>query len=156
MTSLFKKLNFKNQPSIYCLNHPESFQQQLDEMAMFTDVKTLVRSNAKIEFILVFVTRQKEIDKYVKKLGPLLEGDALVWMCYPKKSSKNYTCDFNRDTGWDIMGEYDLEGVRMVAIDEDWSALRFRNIKYIKNFKRKFDALSKKGKKIVKKNRDKF
>ncbi len=67
-------------------------------------------------------------------------------MCYPKGSSKKYSCDFNRDTGWDIMGQYDLESVRAVAIDEDWSALRFRKVDFIKTMKRKFEALSEKGK----------
>jgi hypothetical protein len=34
----------------------------------------------------------------------------------------------------------------MVAVDEDWSALRFRKVEYIKMMTRKFEALSEKGK----------
>jgi hypothetical protein len=47
------------------------------------------------------------------------------------------------------MGQYGMEGVRMVAIDEDWSALRFRKVDFIKNFTRKFAALSEKGKERI-------
>jgi hypothetical protein len=68
-------------------------------------------------------------------------------MCYPKGTSKTYQSDFNRDTGWEIMGRYDMEAIRQVAIDEDWSAIRFRKADYIKSLTRKFAALSEKGKK---------
>jgi hypothetical protein len=82
---------------------------------------------------------------------PKMEGDAILWMCYPKGSSKKYSCDFNRDNGWEMMGEYDLESVRMVAIDEDWSALRFRKMEFIKTFNRNEKmALSTIGKHIAK------
>ena len=75
------------------------------------------------------------------------EGDALLWFAYPKGSSKRYTCDFNRDTGWTVLGEAGYEPVRQVAIDEDWSALRFRRVEYIKSFKREpKHAISDKGK----------
>ncbi|MEL6635310.1 MAG: hypothetical protein AAFW73_19430 [Bacteroidota bacterium] len=68
-------------------------------------------------------------------------------MAYPKGSSKNYTCDFNRDTGWQVLGNLGWEGVRMVAIDTDWSALRFRRVEYIKKMtRRKRMAMSKGGK----------
>ena len=40
-----------------------------------------------------------------------------------------------------IMGQYDLEGVLAVAIDEDWSTLRFRKVEYILKMTRKFGAL---------------
>jgi hypothetical protein len=74
--------------------------------------------------------------RYVTKLASKLAGDAVLWMCYPKKSSKNYHCDFNRDSGWEILGDYELEGVRIVAIDADWSALRFRKVAYIKKIRK--------------------
>ena len=65
------------------------------------------------------------------------KGDAIVWFCYPKQTSKRYTCEFNRDTGWQVLADHRFEPVRQVAFDEDWSALRFRNIDYIKRLTRK-------------------
>jgi hypothetical protein len=147
MDAVFKKLNYKNQKELYAINAPESFEVNLKSIG---DEATIIKSLTKakdIEFILVFVTKLSEIDKLVPQFAPKLKGDAVVYMCYPKGSSKKYSCDFNRDTGWQIMGKYDLEGVRMVAIDEDWSALRFRKVEFIKTLTRKFDALSEKGKK---------
>jgi hypothetical protein len=137
MTPLFKKLNFKNQATIVSLNHPKSFKQELQQMEASANIITAISKIKAIEFIVIFVTKQKEIDSTISKIAPLLQGDAILWICYPKGTSKNYTCDFNRDTGWAILGNYDLEPVRQVAIDEDWSALRFRKVDYIKTITRK-------------------
>ena len=147
MDAVFKKMNFKEQEHVVVLNAPESFQANMEAMQPWTNIKTNLRSK-QIEFVVAFVTEQKEIDNLVSKIMPKLQEDALVWFCYPKKSSKNYTCNFNRDTGWEIMGKYNMEGVRMVAVDADWSALRFRNVKNIKTMTRaKGWTLSKAGKK---------
>lgn len=81
-----------------------------------------------IEFALSFVTTQSEIDSFISSIDKKMIGDAIIWFCYPKSSSKKYKCDFNRDTGFGILGKYGLEGKRQVTIDEDWSALRFRKI----------------------------
>jgi hypothetical protein len=57
-------------------------------------------------------------------------------MAYPKGSSKRYQCEFNRDGGWDVLAHAGFEAVRQVAIDEDWSALRFRRVEFIKSLTR--------------------
>jgi hypothetical protein len=60
-------------------------------------------------------------------------GDATVWFAYPKGTSKKFKCDFNRDTGWDALNAAGFDTVRAVAIDEDWTGLRFRRKEYIKS-----------------------
>ena len=87
-------------------------------------------------FSLAFVTRQAEVDAAAKSLATLAEGDAVIWFAYPKGTSKRYKCEFNRDTGWRALGAAGFEGVRMVAIDEDWSAFRFRRVEFIKSLTR--------------------
>jgi hypothetical protein len=147
MTPLFKKLNYKDQKVIFVQNPPEEFSREMSSMSAFCPVETqLPTKESKIGFILIFVTRSEEIDQSVKQIFPLLEEDSVLWYAYPKASSKKYRCEFNRDTGWNILGEYQLEPVRQVAVDEDWSALRFRKVEFIKNFTRN-DAmiLSEKG-----------
>jgi hypothetical protein len=145
---LFKKLNYKNEKEVHVLHAPESFNEALTEIADRAMVKRKLLKKDKATFAIGFATTQAMVNNLVTQVAPQLEGDAVFWVCYPKASSKNYTCDFNRDTGWAIMGQYNLEGVRQVAIDEDWSALRFRKIDYIKNFTRnKGMALSEAGKK---------
>ena len=65
---------------------------------------------------------QPELDAAVKGVTSKVKGDAGVWFAYPKQSSKRYTSTINRDSGWDSLGKAGFESVRMVAIDEDWSA----------------------------------
>ena len=136
MTPLFKKLNYKNQDSILVLRAPASFEVELKSMSMLSTIIKNVSDVIKIDFAMIFVMQQKEIDNSIKQIFTKLNGDAVLWYCYPKGTSKKYKCDFNRDTGWSALGKYNLEGVRQVAIDEDWSALRFRKIEFIKSMTR--------------------
>jgi len=145
MDALFKKLNYKGHQQVVSINHPATFNENLASLAGEAEIITDPANAETITFILVFVTQQSEIDRLIPLVAPKLQGDVVVWMCYPKGTSKKYRCDFNRDTGWAILGQYNLEGVRMVAVDEDWSALRFRKVEYIKTMTRKFGALSEKG-----------
>ncbi|MCX7782486.1 MAG: hypothetical protein N2318_02445 [Meiothermus sp.] len=137
MTPLFKKLNLKGQAELVIVNAPQSFEP---ELAPLQGVEILRDPKAakKIQFALVFATQQAEVDRAAKALAPKLEGDATVWFAYPKGTSKKYKCEFNRDTGWAALGEAGLEPVRQVAIDEDWSALRFRRVAFIKTMTRSF------------------
>ncbi len=137
MTALFKKLNFKEHKVIVVLNYPQSFEVELTEMSSETKIVNDIKKVKEIEFILCFVTKQTEVDKIAKEISSKLIGDAILWMCYPKGTSKKYSCDFNRDTGWEKLGKLNLETVRMVAIDEDWSALRFRKADFIKTITRR-------------------
>lgn len=147
MTPLLKKLNFKGQEQLFVLNSPESFFGELQEMKSVAKVVTDLEQNQGIEFLIAFVNTKKEIENLVRSIDRKLIGDVIFWICYPKASSKKYSCDFNRDSGFEILGEFDFEGVRQVAIDEDWSALRFRKVYYIKNITRKESfALTKEAK----------
>ena len=126
------------------LNAPASFQEHLAVMQSLTTIHTTWESLPKTTFVLCFVTQKKEIAAFVNGLLDRLEGDALVWVAYPKKRSKKYSSDISRDDGWQPMGDLQLEGVRMVAIDTNWSALRFRKVAFIKKMTRhKSRALSK-------------
>jgi hypothetical protein len=137
MTPLFKKLNFKDHKSILVVNSPKSFENELSEMSNITQIEKKEEDITAIEFALCFATTQIEIDSFITAVNPKILGDAVIWLCYPKSTSKNYKCDFNRDTGWAIVGELGFEPVRQVAIDEDWSALRFRKVEYIKTITRR-------------------
>jgi hypothetical protein len=137
MTPLFKKLNFKDQKTILVINAPASFEVELSGMATFAEIQKEVKETAEIEFAICFLTSKKEIEVFMESAKNKLKGDTTIWLCYPKGSSKRYKCDFNRDTGWTEVAKFNLEPVRQVAIDEDWSALRFRKVAFIKTITRR-------------------
>jgi hypothetical protein len=143
MLTTFQKLNLKDQSRIVVLNAPASFEPELAALRGVTVLRTLESVDA-AEFSLAFVTKQKEVDTLAETIGKKAKGDAVVWFAYPKGTSKRYKCEFNRDTGWQALGKVGLEPVRMVAIDEDWSAVRFRRVEFIKTMTRD-RAITKQG-----------
>jgi hypothetical protein len=134
-SGVFAKLNLKDQAEIVVLNAPESFEVELKRLRGMQVRRSLAGSGS-VGFALAFVTRQAEVDAAAKSLATLAKGDAVIWFAYPKGTSKRYKCEFNRDTGWRALGAAGFEGVRMVAIDEDWSAFRFRRVEFIKSLTR--------------------
>jgi|ERR1700730_14186129 hypothetical protein len=88
-----------------------------------------------LAFALSFVTQRAELHRLSRKLSAKAAGDAILWFAYPKGTSKKYSCDFNRDDGWEVLRQAGFDSVRQVAIDDDWSALRFRRVEFIKQSK---------------------
>jgi hypothetical protein len=131
MAEIFEKLNLKDRQEILVLHAPESFEPELARLPVLT-IHRQLESVAKIDFSLAFVTRQSDVDALAGPVTERAKGDAIGWFAYPKGSSKKLNCDFNRDTGWDALKAAGFDTVRAVAIDEDWTALRFRRVEYIK------------------------
>ena len=147
MTPLFKKLNFKDHSPVIILNAPASFDTEMQAMQPFAQMQTHFSPGEKGVFVLAFALTQAEVDAIAVQMKEKTSGDAIVWIAYPKGSSKRYKCDFNRDTGWAALGELGFEPVRIVALDADWSALRFRRADFIKIMRRdEKRAISAKGK----------
>lgn len=135
MTPLFSKLNLKDQGAIFVLGAPESFEPELEALQDVA-VKRQIGKGDRIAFGLGFAITQQQLDEVSAALAAAAEGDAVVWVAYPKGSSKRYRCEFNRDSGWRVLGQAGFEPVRQVALDEDWSALRFRRLEFIKSLTR--------------------
>lgn len=146
MLDLLKKMNYKGQTPILIVNAPEGFVEKLAAALPDAVVETAFDAVDKTTLVLAFATRQEQVNTWAPLADQRLEGDGQLWFAYPKGSSKRYKCEFNRDNGWDVLGALGFEGVRMIAIDEDWSALRFRRVGFIKTMTRSF-AMSDEGRK---------
>lgn len=128
---LFKKLNLGAHREIAVFNAPDSFEPELKQLKGVKIARDPGKPKA-VQFALAFAISQAQLDRASKILAAASEGDAVIWFAYPKGTSKRYTCEFNRDSGWNVIRAAGFESVRMVAIDEDWSALRFRREEYMK------------------------
>lgn len=139
MNEVIKKMQYKGEEEILILNSPDEFNNHFAEISntakVFTDFKK-IKNDKKFYFILIFVKSFEEIKKYSALAKNNLEKDGNFWFAYPKKSSKKYQSEVTRDNGWQPLGDLGFEGVRAIAIDDDWSALRFRHVKNIKILKR--------------------
>jgi hypothetical protein len=154
MSELLKKLNFKEQKEILILNVPKDFEPFLKEIKSAAKVLTELKAGKEIQFAIAFVQTQKEVDAFAPKIAKELINDGLLWMAYPKGTSKKYKSEISRDKGWTVLGELGFETVRLIAINEDWSCMRFRKAEYVKSITRseKF-TISKEGKEKIKKKK---
>jgi hypothetical protein len=135
MATVFAKLNLKDHKQIVVLDSPSSFESELAALEGVEVIRDLKKAK-QVTFSLAFVTAPEQIDALAPKLAHKAEGDAVVWFAYPKGTSKRYKSLIDRDNGWNVLGHEGFEPVRLVAIDEDWSAKRFRRASFIKNMTR--------------------
>ena len=135
MSTVFAKLNLKDHKQIVVLDPPGSFERQLTALKGVEVVRDLKKAT-EVRFSLAFVTAPEQVDALAPAIARKAEGDAIIWFAYPKKTSKRYTAQIDRDHGWNVLGREGFEPVRMVAIDEDWSAKRYRRASFIKNMTR--------------------
>lgn len=138
-------MNLKDQKRIVVLNAPKEFKVHLDELVGVKVEKKFTESDG-LSFLLAFATQLQQVAEVADKAARM-KGDVLIWIAYPKGTSKKYTCEFNRDHGWASLGNAGFETVRQIAIDEDWTALRFRRVEYVSTMKRQSErTLSEVGK----------
>jgi len=133
MTELFRKLNYKDQDPILALGAPASFGAELAAMTKDAEIHTAPRRGVGYGFAIAFGENRAQIEKAGAAVTKVLEGDAVCWFAYPKQTSKKYSSDVNRDDMWEILGRFGVRPVRQIAIDDDWSALRFRREQYVKS-----------------------
>ena len=144
-SGVFSKLQLKDQQTIVVLDPPGTFEKELNALKGVEVERRF--TGAKVGFVLAFMTKRAELERFATGLQGRADGDAVVWVAYPKGSSKRYQSDIGRDAGWQELGRLGYEPVRMVAIDHDWTALRFRKAEFIKLLKRSSEhAISRVGK----------
>lgn len=133
MTDLLSKLNYKGQERIAIINAEESFFNSVSDTLKEVIIDKKIDPRYPYSFIVLFVKSVSEVDHFAPMALHNLMADGILWFCFPKKSSGKYNADINRDHGWKTLNNAGLMGVRNVNIDENWSAIRFRNIRYIKS-----------------------
>lgn len=145
VSPVIKKLNFKDQGQpVLIINAPKSYDEI--KAAFEGEVHTQPELET-YDFVQVFGASNEELQTHAKKAVSYVKEDGLLWLCYPKKSSKTYKgSDCSRETVMYHLADEGYEPVRQVAIDEDWSALRFRRPDKIKTMTRGF-AVTEVGKK---------
>ena len=124
MQAVLKKLHYKAQTPVLVLSPPS----ELRPLAAAFGARVHGEAKGKYGFVLGFAKSQKEAKAVAKTLKQALEDEkALLWLAYPKGSSKKYpSVDLNRDSLHALMAELGLDGVSLVALDADWSAMRFK------------------------------
>jgi hypothetical protein len=80
------------------------------------------------DVLLLFVNNLAEAQALAPSAVAAVAGakpEGILWIAYPKGGSGVKT-DVNRDKLWPVVQEYGWRPVRQIAIDDVWSAMRFR------------------------------
>jgi hypothetical protein len=89
------------------------------------DVTVHYQLEGQYDLIVLFVHSIKELDAHAVAAIQAVKPGGLLWFAYPKKTGKIKT-DITRDFGWETVEHAGWVGVTQIAIDDTWSALRFR------------------------------
>jgi hypothetical protein len=122
-TSIVKKLRLAAGQKALVLNAPPDYTQSLGELPAGVAIST--QAEGSFDFVQLFVKDQAELERLGPAAFRAVKFDGLLWVCYPKQTGK-IKSDLNRDILWKLMQPTGLSPVMQIAIDETWSALRFR------------------------------
>jgi len=110
---LSKKLQVPNGKAVFLVDPPRDFGASL-------------RISRKQEgaAVLAFAANSRKLRANARAAIETAKADGILWIAYPKAGQLD--SDLNRDLLQKRMRGFGIEGVRLVSIDEVWSAMRFR------------------------------
>lgn len=122
-TPLAKKLGIKAGFNIQLVNQPEHYLDLFADLP--SGISFMEQANSEsIDFIHIFCTTWPELEEAVKAHKPALKKTGMIWISWPKGSSKIAT-DLKRDPIREYLLAIGLVDTKVAAVDEDWSGLKF-------------------------------
>jgi hypothetical protein len=122
-TTLAKKLLIKPEQRIVLLNAPPAYPAALEPLP--EAVRISDEPSGPCDMILVFVRNRAQLETSMPAVQPILRPTTLFWIAYQKGGAKAGT-DLHRDLLWEAMAPHGWTGVTLIALDDTWSAMRFR------------------------------
>ena len=122
-TPLTKKLGIKDEFDILLYNQPAHYLDLLIDLpSSITFLKAREAESA--DFIHIFCRSFEELQKMASQYMDALKKDGMLWISWPKGKSSIET-DLNRDIIREYVLGMGLVDVKVAAVDDDWSALKF-------------------------------
>jgi hypothetical protein len=118
-TPLVKKLGIKPKAKIKVINEPDGYWDWIAPLP--EEISTAAKSQ--FDFVHLFVTDRKKYETEVLKLRDKLQQDGMIWISWPKKSSKVPT-DLDENIIRDFALKNKLVDVKVCAVSEVWSGLK--------------------------------
>lgn len=120
-TPLVKKLGIKANSELCVLNAPDNHATLVAQMP--EGVRTVKKFAASADLIHLFVTLRIDLENTLALIRPKLKSDGVVWVSWPKKTSKAAT-DITEDTIRAVALPMGFVDVKVCAVDEKWSGLK--------------------------------
>ncbi|GAA4319279.1 YdeI/OmpD-associated family protein [Mucilaginibacter gynuensis] len=130
MNALAKKLQIKAGSRWLLFNAPENFAVMLDGLPV--DTQLVFTADAAVNGILLFATNSAELIPSLNEIQSLLKPETYLWLVYPKKSGK-INSDLEMMKDWSMFTNRNLRPVASAAVNDDWTALRFKPNELVKD-----------------------
>jgi hypothetical protein len=123
-TTISEKLKIKAGYTLLTVNAPADFKKNLKGLPAGARIVDAGKTYDQVHW---FVTNRKQLEKEMSKIMKLVKPGLMVWVYYPKGTSKIQT-DLTRDKGWDcLLAESDkLTWLALISFDDTWSTFAFR------------------------------
>ncbi len=122
-TSIAQKLRIKEGTTIHPLNAPVGYRKNLGTLPAGAKLVDDAKDAGQLHW---FVHNRAQLDKELNGVLKLLKNDMLIWVFYPKGTSKIQT-DLTRDKGWNkLLAHKELHWISLISFDETWSTFAFR------------------------------
>ena len=122
---LAKRMQVRAGQRILAVNAPKDYAALLGELP--EGAKLVTRGEPRnADHVHLFVRDSGDLARLGPKAIAAVDAGAVTWVAYPKKTSGAPT-DLTRDRGWEAVTG-DIDAVSQVAVDDTWSALRFKSV----------------------------
>lgn len=121
-TPLVLKLGLRTGSRMLVTDPPAGYWDQLGELP--GGVVTDVEGGRRVDFIHVFALGRDLLESRLPGLRARLEPDGMLWVSWPKKAAGVET-DLSREVVREVGLAAGLVDVKVCAVDETWSALKF-------------------------------
>ncbi len=133
LSPMAKKLRLTSAHQVAVLNAPDGYLSRLRPGP--ADVHTALQPNIAYDAVLLFVKDTEELRRLGQAAIHAAKPNGLLWITYPKGGQTTGATDLPATPWWiqrDVLGEITsitgYKPVAFVAIDETWTALRFKRV----------------------------
>ena len=120
--SLIDKLGIKPGHKLIILGAPDGYDETLGTLP--EGLKSATSLRGEFDFIHFFSTSRAAFEHEFPRLKAHLTTSGMLWVSWPKGASKIET-DLNENIIRDVGLTNGLVDVKVAAIDDDWSGLKF-------------------------------
>lgn len=121
-TPLAEKLGMKSGMRVWLRNAPDGFEGLLEGLP--DDVSLSRRKRSNVDLVICFNASARKLEVDVDVARTVIPADGVIWTAWPKKASKVQT-DITEDRLREMFLPTGLVDVKVCAIDETWSGLKF-------------------------------
>ncbi len=121
--SVAQKLAIKPGQKVMLVNPPRGYRAGMGDLP--SGARVVTKPDGPADVIQVFCDSRAELEQWLPELKSRLDPRGMLWVTYHKGTSKIKT-DINRDTIAAYAQTIGFQAVAMIAVDDDWSALRLK------------------------------